>query len=215
MSTGHIIGVVVLVTLIYIYTKYCDEIDTFLTRKKVCNELDQRCYDVVGKYGNPKEASIKLAQLNKFGIDLMRHLRNKYVYKESSCHECPAVVKFLLSNYNPDTIIENAPTSDVNTSYVDDKGKEFAVCLREKFSGNNQIHQDTILKFVFMHEMAHMATQSYGHEDEFWINFKFLEQEAENANLYTPVNFEKSPVNYCSLDVDYNPYYDIELPNLS
>ena len=44
---------------------------------------------------------------------------------------------FLLKNYNPNNLKENVPMSKINTSYVEDKGKIFAVCLREKFSGND------------------------------------------------------------------------------
>lgn len=208
------IGILVLVALFLIYMNNADEIETMLTRENVCNSIDGRCYNVVGKYRKVEDASKLLASLNSFGINLLRYLREKYVYNDTEYIERPAIVKFLLSNYNPDTIIENAPINQVNTSYVDDKGKVFALCLREKKSGQNNFHDENTLKFVVLHEMAHMATQSYGHEDEYWTNFKFLIQEAKAAGLYEPADFSKSPINYCSLDVDYNPYYDNSLPQV-
>lgn len=198
-----------------------DTIDSFINKKEVCNDVDGRCYKVVNKYENQVDASKMLAELNKFSIDLMRHLRGKYVFlddKYKSEHENiqkfaykVKIVKYLLANYNPDNIIENAPTSDVNTSYVDDKGKVFALCLREKASGQNLLHKKEDLIFVVLHEMAHLATESFGHEVEFWTHFKFLLTEAKSAGLYEPINYSITPIVYCSLQVDYNPYFDRSL----
>jgi hypothetical protein len=119
------------------------------------------------------------------------------------------MIENLLFNYNPDAIVENNPSSDVNTSYVEDKGKVFALCLREKVSGKNAIHNKNILEFVTMHEMAHMASDTVGHEDpEFWINFKKLMIAAVELGIHTPIDYSKYPINYCSLVVNYSPYYD-------
>jgi hypothetical protein len=183
------------------------DIETFVSRKKICNGEDHRCYNVVGKYDDPSEASRLLAHLNKFSIELMRVLRNKYINE-------PAVgpkIKFLLSNYNPDNIIENAPSGTTYTSYVDNKGEVFAICLREKESGKNKFHKLTDLEFVVMHEMAHLMTVEYDHSIRFWQNFKFLMIEANAGGLHTPKNYAKEPFIYCGLKVDYSPYYDDRL----
>ncbi len=192
--------------------------DSFSSSRAVCNNEDNRCYKVIDKYENTAQASKILADLNKFSIRLMRHLRNKYVFgdlsKKPEYQNRVSVVKFLLNNYNPDNIKENAPIGDVNTSYVDDKGKVFALCLREKKSGENKFHTMEELEFVVIHEMTHMATVSFGHEPDFWANFKFMLQEAELAGLHTPVNYQKYPMVYCSLLVNYSPYFDDTLPNI-
>ena len=180
------------------------------TTKKTCTIRDGRCYSVVGKYNNQLEASNKLAHLNAFSIKLMRHLREKYIYNTTD-EEKRNTVKYLLSNYNPDNMIENAPVGSVNTSYVDNKGEVFAVCLREKKSGKNMFHDNKILEFVVMHEIAHLMTKEYDHSLNFWKNFKFLLTEAKIAGLHYPTNYKINPVNYCSLDVDYSPYYDDNL----
>jgi hypothetical protein len=52
-------------------------------------------------------------------------------------------------------------------------------------------------------------TESVGHTDEFWQNFKFLLENAVELKLYTPVDYKKEPENYCGMDITDNPYYDL------
>jgi hypothetical protein len=203
-----------LLCCVIIYLLYQESIDGFVSRSSICNSIDDRCYEVVGKFEQSKEASELLAQINVFCIKMMRHLRDKYLWNHSENIRAKDLVSFLLSNYNPDGIIENAPVGDVNTSYVDDKGKVFAICLREKLSGKHKFHSLHDLEFVVLHEMAHMATYSYGHDADFWTNFKFLLKEANLAGLHIPVNYAEAPINYCSLHVDYNPYFDHSLMSI-
>ena len=179
-------------------------------KNRMCNSIDDRCYEVSDKFVNSADASVLLANINIYCIKLLRHLRGKFMKTSNDKYikMWQNNVAFLLSNYNPDNIIENTPTGSVNTSYVDEKGKVFAICLREKLSGNNNFQNMHDLHFVVLHELTHMATQSYGHEDEFWTNFKFILTEAKEAGIHTPVDYSKYPINYCKLDVNYNPYFD-------
>jgi len=177
---------------------------------KKCNNIDGRCYRIVSKYDadTHSEASQTLAHLNTFALKLIRHLRNKYLWQKQGSREQRDMVEFLMFNYNPDNIIENSPNTNVNTSYVEDKGKVFAICIREKQSGKNIIHDRHILEFVVLHEMSHLANKTIGHGPEFWKTFKFMLQEAYELGIHTPVDYSKHPINYCSLPVNYNPYFD-------
>lgn len=204
-----IVIVIIILALAYYYYKY-----DFDHARKNCNGVDFRCYPTVSKYSTEYEASEMLAKINLFCLDFMKYLRNKYIFSNVPQCDAKRAVELLLANYNPDGIIENDPHNDVNTSFVDDKGKVFGVCLREKKSGKNKFHNMNIIKFVVLHELSHMATTSFGHEPDFWIVFKMFLHEAEEAGMYTPVNYEQSPINYCHLDIQYNPYYDIELPTI-
>ncbi len=208
-------NIVILIILCILFYYFKPELDAFINRSPVCNDIDNRCYPVFEHFENSLSASEMLAYLNLFAIKLMRHLRKKYLWnpnKNAVSLADQRMVKNLLLNYNPDSIVENNPPSSVNTSYIEDKGKVFAMCLREKKSGKNIIHNKNILEFVLMHEMAHLASDMIGHEgNEFWLNFKKLVQNAEECGIHTPVNYEITPVNYCSLSVNYNPYYDNNL----
>ena len=46
------------------------------------------------------------------------------------------------------------------------------------------------------------------HTEEFWTNFKFLIKEADIINIYKPVDYKKSPVMYCGMNITDNPLYD-------
>jgi len=180
----------------------------------VCNNVDSRCYDVISNYNNTQEASEVLAKINLFCIDFIEHLRNKYVYGGYSGNGRRAV-DLLLLNYNPDSIVENNPINDVNTSYVSGKGKVFALCLREKLSGKNNFHSINELKFVILHELAHMANPTFGHDVSFWTTFKFFITEAHVAGMYMPIDHSVENFNYCSLLITYSPYFSPELADWS
>lgn len=205
---------IIVLSIILIYILFKDQIETFVSRKNVCNKIDGRCYNIVEKFDDSHKASELLARLNLFCLNIIKHLRNKYLWRYNNNEEAKGIVKFLLYNYNPDGIIENAPSNNSNTSYVDDKGKEFAVCLREKISGKNKFHSFEELQFVVLHEMSHMANVNYGHGQDFWEIFKFILQEAKKTGLYTPVDYSKYPLNYCSLNVNHNPYFDTTIRNI-
>lgn len=204
---------VLIIIALIVFVSY-EKVERFMNSRKVCNDIDKRCYSVSTLYQDPEKASELLAQLNKFCIEFMRHLRSKYIWNSHKNIDRVKRIEFLLSNYNPDGIFENVPVGGEGTSYVDDKGRVFAICLREKMTGKNEFHDIDDLKFVIIHEMAHMATREIGHERPFWINFKFLLNEAKEAGFYHPVNYTNHPINYCSLAVNYNPYFDNSLETL-
>ena len=64
------------------------------------------------------------------------------------------------------------------------------------------------LTFVAIHELSHVMTKSIGHKQEFWENFKFLLENAKEINVYNPVDYKKSPQEYCGMQITENPFYD-------
>jgi len=126
----------------------------------------------------------------------------EYVKKE---HSSNPAVKRLVENFNPNKISETLPTSE-HTAYSENKGEKMAFCLNEDKQGTRLIDLST-LTFVAIHELAHLMTASIGHKDEFWDNFKFLLSAAKKAGIYEPVDYSKSPVQYCGTRIDENPFY--------
>ena len=53
-------------------------------------------------------------------------------------------------------------------------------------------------------------TKSEGHKQIFWQNFKFLLENAKEANIYLPEDYKKKPKQYCGMDITDNPYYDLK-----
>ena len=99
--------------------------------------------------------------------------------------------------------LEESPFEPGTSSYTLNKGELISVCVRNK--DNKDFHNFELLKFVIIHELAHVASVSTGHNQEFIINFKWLLEEAHEAGLYHPVDYSKNPITYCGVDVTNNP----------
>jgi hypothetical protein len=52
-------------------------------------------------------------------------------------------------------------------------------------------------------------TESIGHKQYFWQNFKFLLSNAKEANIYQPIDYKNNPKQYCGMTINDNPYYDL------
>jgi hypothetical protein len=116
-------------------------------------------------------------------------------------------VKRLSEGFNPQKVSETLPTSEL-TAYSENKGEKIAFCLNTTKNGDKLIDINT-LTFVALHELSHIMTQSVGHKQEFWENFKFVLQNAKEANIYQPIDYKKNPKEYCGMKINDNPYYDL------
>ena len=117
-------------------------------------------------------------------------------------------VRLLVENFDPKRVSETLPTSEF-TAYSENKGEKIAFCLNRKKEGGQLIDLNT-LTFVAIHELAHVMTKEEGHKLVFWQNFKFLLENAKEANIYQPVNYKQSPKEYCGMQITDNPYYDLK-----
>jgi hypothetical protein len=115
--------------------------------------------------------------------------------------------KRLVYGFNPKKISETLPTSEL-TAFSENKGEKIAFCLNKSKNGTKLIDINT-LTFVALHELSHVATESIGHKQEFWENFKWVLQNAKEAGIYSPVDYKKYPEEYCGMKINDNPYYDL------
>lgn len=114
----------------------------------------------------------------------------------------------LRKNFNINTVFEVYPNNEEgDTSYSINKGEEIGVCVR---SGQDfyKVHNLNIIKFVFIHELAHLISVSQQHTDEFWQNFRYLLRKCYSHDLLKKIDYSKRPEEYCSMQVNYNPYFD-------
>jgi len=184
-----------------------------------------RNWQVIAGYGNRREAAQLLGKVNHNLIEFMRVLKIKYhidetddvINGEGHVHarvladisDTHNIVSNILDNYNPDMIYENDARGDgKETSYTVNKGAAMYVCLRNKLNPNALVDYDTLL-FVMLHEISHIGNyRGWGHGDDFWQIFQFILREAYLAGIYTPIDYSKSPRNYCGLKIEYNPLFD-------
>ena len=145
------------------------------------------------------EAADLLATVTNKCKELVKYVGEKYP-------EDPDV-KRLVDGFNPRQISETLPTSEL-TAYSENKGEKIAFCLNKTKNSTTLIDLNT-LTFVSIHELSHVMTKSVGHKQDFWQNFKFLLENAKEANIYQPVDYKKKPENYCGMTINDNPLYDL------
>jgi hypothetical protein len=131
--------------------------------------------------------------------DMVNFLKQKHP-------EDPRTIR-LSKNFNPKKIMETLPTSEL-TAYSENKGEKLAFCLNKSKNGSKLIDINT-LTFVSLHELSHIATESVGHNQDFWQNFKWMLQNAKEAGIYAPIDYKKYPEEYCGMNINDNPYYDL------
>ena len=189
------LGVILVVLMICFGYKMYKDSDSFNLRC-VISKVDGNTY-CVRERGKLELAADLLAEATSNMKKLV-----KYVGEN---HASNPAVKRLVENFNPDKISETLPTSE-HTAYSENKGEKMAFCLNEDKQGTRLIDLST-LTFVAIHELAHLMTASIGHKDDFWDNFKFLLTSAKKSGIYEPVDYSKSPVQYCGTRIDENPFY--------
>lgn len=191
LSTYIFIGIT-LVMIMYIYHN-----SEYANLKCIISDVDGNQY-CVRERRKLELAADRLAIANKKMKKLVQHCKEKFPDKDN--------VRRLVDGYNPRKIYETLPTSKY-TAYSQNKGEKMAFCLDTE-KQNGQLIDINTLTFVALHELAHVATLSIGHTDEFWDNFKFLLVEAEKIGIYSPVDYSKKPKRYCGMTIDDNPYYE-------
>lgn len=181
---------------IYCYFMNTDEFQL----KCIVSGIDGNKY-CVRERANLKKASDLLAKTTVKCKELVAYVYKKYP-------ENP-VVQRLKKGFNPQRIVETLPTSEY-TAYSENKGEKIAFCLNREKKGNvDHLIDEHTLMFVAIHELSHVGTKSIGHKTDFWENFKFLLTEAKEAGIHEPIDYKKKPVEYCSMNIRDNPYFDV------
>jgi hypothetical protein len=106
----------------------------------------------------------------------------------------------LKQNYRPEKLSEGVDTPGY-TSYSVNKGEQIVLCLRNK----DKLMDVNTMMFVVLHEFAHLATESIGHTEEFWDNFKWILEESMNIGIYVKQDFKNNNVDYCGIKITSSP----------
>ena len=113
-------------------------------------------------------------------------------------------IERLQKRFNPKAIAES-PSESKLTSYTVNKGESMSFCIRTR-DERNSLHDENMLTFVAIHELAHVASESEGHDQpEFKNNFKFLLEQAIALGLYNYEDYRNSPRMYCGTLVNTSP----------
>jgi len=190
------------------------------TNKLTKHKIGSNDYKVYDNFTNKKNAAILLDNINLNLLKLLKYLDDKYNInninynykstKEDKVYILYAILR-LKKNYRPFNIQENLPSIfDKDTSYTINKGDIFALCLR--FVNNtDEFHDFNTIMFVALHEFAHLFSKTYGHNKEFWTNFRFILKNAVEMGIYKSVNYKYNNKPYCGIQITYSPLYDNKL----
>lgn len=197
---SHSILFYAIITLVAVYCLYVYyEMDTF-NLKCVISDVDGNRYCVRDRKDLSETADL-LAHVTNKCKTLVDYVDKKYKGEHEGINR-------LVENFNPKSISETLPTSEL-TAYSENKGEKIAFCLTKTKKTKKLIDLNT-LTFVAIHELSHLMTKSIGHKLDFWENFKFLLENAKEANVYDPVNYKQNPAEFCGMKITDNPYFDLE-----
>lgn len=143
-------------------------------------------------------------------VALMAKIRSKLVKLQEYYRDTPGVAQDpacarLVARFSPNAFVENDMQSK-DTSYSENKGQKIVVCLRDKTKKPTYplIDENTVM-FVMLHEMSHLMTETVGHTQEFWNNFKRILHDAVKLGIYQPVNYTQQPTPYCGMTITDTP----------
>jgi hypothetical protein len=184
---GFIIILVTIIGIYYIYNYY-----TNIGLIKVRSKIDEKEYTVQVKEDSLDAANL-IAKIREKLVILMEHLEKSFSLNDER-------VRLLKKNFRPDRLKEGVDTPGY-TSYSINKGEQIVLCLR---SNDKLVDLNTML-FVVLHEFAHLSTESIGHTEEFWDNFKWILEESINIGIYTKQEFKVKNVEYCGMTITSSP----------
>jgi hypothetical protein len=186
-TEGLIIIFVTIIGIYYIYNYY-----TNIGLIKVRSKIDEEEYTVQVKEDSLEAANL-IAKIREKLVILMEHLEKSFSLNDER-------VRLLKKNFRPDRLKEGVDTPGY-TSYSINKGEQIVLCLR---SNDKLVDLNTML-FVVLHEFAHLSTESIGHTEEFWDNFKWILEESINIGIYTKQEFKVKNVEYCGMTITSSP----------
>ena len=182
----------ILMIIIFIKLFYIDDNNLVMLKSKIDED-----FHLVQELPDKKEAADIMAEIKNRIEKLLKYLQSTYPDNLD--------IRRLTGKYDEDNIRETH-INDNGTSYSIDKGEEIHLCLRDKES--LKLHKTNILMFVTIHEIAHIMSKTYGHNDEFNKNFIFLLKNSVKIGIYQNIDYSKTNKEFCGMTVDSNPLFN-------
>jgi hypothetical protein len=186
-SEGLVLLIITIAGIYFLYQYYLNE-----GLIQVKSKIDNEEYTVQIK-DDAVEAADLIATIKGKLNTLSEHLEKTYGHSDNR-------VSRLKDNYKPERISEGVDTPGY-TSYSINKGEKIVLCLRNR----DKLMDINTMMFVVLHEFAHLATESIGHTEEFWDNFKWILEESINIGIYTRQDFQNKSVDYCGIKITSTP----------
>jgi predicted metal-dependent hydrolase len=172
----------------------------FLKKKEsqvyIKSNFDGRYY-LVNKINNYKyKSSLLLSIIRHKMIQLTESIKitkNNEIYIKNIKHKIYNTIFTENKNIFPKSNI---------TSYSLNKGDQIILCLYNYKT--NKFYDLNTLIYVSIHELAHVANPTIGHDDSFYYILNILLNQAIYLKIYTFYNYEKLPTKYCGIVINSN-----------
>lgn len=148
-----------------------------------------------------KDSADTLGEINLRVERLISHLTIRYGNDPHMGH----CITHLRKRYHHGVLSEAAIDQRYTTFTVDKR--DMHVCLRTRDS-HARLYDINVLMYVVLHELAHMCNYTtsgepiHGHGREFIRIFKMLVNESIAIGVYTKMDFDNSPVEYCGMYIN-------------
>lgn len=100
------------------------------------------------------------------------------------------------------TYVRPIPASVGVAAYTRNKGSELHLCVPDDEMESKDYNTMT---FVLVHELAHIASSTNHHNDEFKANFRKLLDLAIESGVYRYQDFARSPGSFCGTAIHHTP----------
>jgi len=194
MDINYLIGMLIIIAFSLLGYTHIEHLTNEV--KYVKSNVDNKEY-LVRNLPDAEEAANTLAKIRMKLEEICKIMIKKYP-------KDPSVIR-MNKKFNPDNISESGKNNQY-TSYSVNKGEKIIFCIRQKDEKESLVDENTIT-FVAIHELAHIMTESIGHTQEFWDNFKRLLNESVDNKIYNKVDYSKNPEEYCGIKVSDSPLY--------
>lgn len=187
---------IVLILIIILVTKGCSFIVNKLTDRvePITSDVDGKYYAVRSDTNDKKEAADYLATISEKVDNLVDYMVNYNLPNN-------IIATRLKTRWGTCKFRETA-SHETTAAYTVNKGDEMRLCVRNE--GNKLENMNTSM-FVVLHELGHLMSVSYGHNEEFRDNFSYIVHLASGLGFYKPEDFENSPVSYCGTEINTTP----------
>ena len=164
---------------------------TLLIKKKKKNQI------YISKLDNKYYIVNNLSEKEKVSFILSK-IRNKIIYLTENfsinTNNEPYILNIKKKIYKTKFIQnKNKFPQKSKISYSINKGEEIILCVYDY--NINKFYDINVLIYVSIHELAHIANPTIGHDESFYFIFNNLLEEAIRLKVYQFYDYEKIPTN--------------------
>lgn len=142
------------------------------------------------------EMAKMLSTLVKRGDEIVKYMYANNIPNPEVCDRLHSRWKNLRSK--PWGIRETSILSSM-VAFTAFKNFQMRTCLRNKQGKKENLNT---AMFVLLHEMAHVMSEEYGHDEEFSENFAIITNVAIERNLYSYRDYRKEPIEFCNMEIN-------------